>query len=361
MLPINATFAVGLLVCSMVFSQACRVEAVGDEKATPEFQAISLTPAPGWVSSGVFSLEGTEVLLVDALRRTILRYDLNGNYLGAFPSVQPNKMPIKRLALSGGHYLAQGVKQDESETLYLLSHNFSVLRTVNLAQASSGVLDSFFQWVEVGSDEIIAVADINLADGTSNTKLVHVTVGERFGVRDLGWPEFFGQIKYAYLLGLPLLAGGTGQAFFVHDPPPGKGRMSLFAVEKPEALPNGGYASYLDLLKEPEEEVPPEVRFAALESRSMLSGLHLHEGRLYGLLRDVQQSGQNPHWLLMQLFPPCMASVPVPSHATHMTLVPGNERLGLLEKGPVTGHGMQNISGIKMVEWEALERNLGCR
>jgi len=99
---------------------------------------------------------------------------------------------------------------------------------------------------------------------------------------------------------------------------------------------------------------------AQVERESMPVGLYSQGGLLYVLWR--KPSPQGTRWTLSGIDPQAdryIGSTEIPLNANHVVVVPGDKTWAFIEKGPVKGFGVQDVSRVLLVPATLLQAPLG--
>jgi hypothetical protein len=316
----------------------------------------TLLQPPQSAATGAWSANGNELLVADALNRTILRYSASGRSLGPLPDpirsfvAQLSPSTLKADPTTGGSLVeVDGGRFLQLDRTYRPVNTYPQVEP-QAATAKQGTrqLAAPFAWEPVGGD-ILAFADLSLNQRVGGTQW---TVG--FVRYPLGRPDAFTLLKeYGHgdpvrtfeRLGYQYMAAikDTAYVLAMENPPAilvnQKGetgfttlRATLPGLEQTPALPT--------LLTK--DDVAPVM--AAVEQSTMPVGLYSFENRLYMVARFFK--GGATVWEIWQLDPESgeiVSKARIPTNANHITVIPGPKAWAIVEKGPVTGWGPQEI------------------
>jgi hypothetical protein len=348
LIPLAGLFAYGV-------SQAQRDERVLASPDGPRrlCREVALTRKPGWVLSGGWTSDTPpQLLLVDALNETIFRYSSSGASLG--PIGEPLKSTLQNLLPVTGRPRGSEFIVEISDGLMLLDRTLRPVGTKGVLAASGRGLWSIgglWQWEPVGED-VVAFTDI-LARGSNRKEIANwKSAFVRFPLRNPGDLTILRTVpltsedKTLFRSGLPYLAalGDTAYVLSLNT------RLSLSKHERGSSQ----LEDVSDLVPGPHDSPRlPEfwssddyVRLmAAIEKESMPVGLYGWRNSLYILSRTP--TGHGTRWFLTSIDPTrrnSSATVELPVRANHVTVIPGLQDWAFIEKGPVKGYGIQEIS-----------------
>jgi hypothetical protein len=316
---------------------------------------VSLTRRPGWVLSGGFTPEGSQLFVVDALNQTILRYSNAGQSLGAVG--QPMRSMLGSLLPVTGTFRGSDFILQVSDGLMLLDKSLRPEGTKRL-QSYEGEwrVDGLWEWEPVGTADVVAFVDIVHGDHRNNlnnwkTAFVRfplqgtgkVDVLKDFALSGTPNKGYF-RTGYHYITSLGeaayFLSMNEGLTLFKSEK---GGRLEDVSRLLPKALqapvlPDWNVSKeYVDLMRR-------------IERQSMPVGLFGWQGSLYLLYRSPQ--GDGTRWALYSIDPSGerpSRSVTLPIRASHVTVFPGSQDWAFVEKGPVIGYGVQEISRVLFI------------
>ena len=320
----------------------------------------NLIPRPAWVTTGAWS-GTTSVLVVDAIRNLFLRYGTDGQLLevkekfSTHTSPDQDTQPLRvRAAPSGFPVLQLGVG-----TLLWLDNNANPVREVELIgrRGAQGILRSIFDWTVVNDDMILAIGGILHPNGTWTTGLVQVPVGnsKKFEVIK-EWPAY-DPTDILYRMGQPYLASVDGKGYFLQI---GE-RLSLYEVlmfaksstlrlitNVPGSVMLSAREKLLSL-QTPEESV---ALHRLVDRLDIPAGMYAADGFIFLLKHRTDIGTGDTSWWFEKIDPRqghFLESVALPSSAHQLMVIPGASQWAIIEKGPVSGLGQQEISSIVFV------------
>lgn len=331
---------------------------------------VPLSPRPGWVGSGAWMENGTELIVADARARQVLSFDPQGRGFMAQPqkliqSFERGSSPLRITSDSMGRNLF--VELDR-ERLTVLDSNraFPILRK-NLLQESqtgqaAGVIDKLYLWAPVNMD-LLSYAAIQEGpesywEGFVRFPAANPSQFQKLDARNRDASRIY------YRLGNPLVSslGDTAYVLFLDGGSPGlylnrKGSSELEPMDALDELYGSKSAPVLPSFVRP-EDFPAVMR--AVERSSMPVGLYGWSGSLYVLSRSPGKGGTN--WVMAKVDPVqdrIVASFRIPTHANHLTVIPGPKEWAFLEKGPVRGHKDQDVNSVLFVPTSRIEAASG--
>lgn len=334
---------------------------------------VVLSRKPGWTLSGGFTPDGSQLLIVDSLYSTILRYGNSGESLG------PIREPVK--ALVADQMPVTGRPRGESFILEVTDglmvmdsdlHPVAIKRVQSNSQewrkskSQEWRITGLWEWQPVGKSDILAFADIGEGPNPydprhAKTAFVRfplenpgqLTILQDFPV--IGTPNkgYYRSTYSSYITSL----GETGYYLSMND------GLRLYRQEKgkiPEdissTLPPGLRAPKLPDWDHPQQFVDMMKR---IERASMPVGLWGWYDSLYLLYRAPQ--GEGTRWTLYNIDPTRkhpQSSADLPISANHVTVVPGPKSWAIIEKGPVRAYGAQSISRVLFIPAQLLKAPL---
>lgn len=364
-----ATAASGLVSLVAPAEAVPPVSGAASRSAASECRRVALSPRPGWVSSGAWMENGTELVVADARSRQVLSFDAQGKGFTARPQkltrALEDSSPARIIADPAGDLLFAELERerftvlDSKDAFPIYRKNIRAESLVGDASQGTRSLDKLFLWAPVRTD-VLAYASIKeVAPGgqeASSSEFV------RFPVEH---PDQFQTVvarnrnpsKIFYKLGHPLISSlrDTGYLLFFDNGTPGlyrneKGSTELLPMGALDALyPRGGGSPVLPTFVRP-EDFPAVMR--AVERSSMPVGLYGFDGFLYVLFRSP--SGGATKWVMSKIdvdprVDAIVASIDIPTRANHLTVVPGPREWAFIEKGPARGHKDQDVNSVLFV------------
>jgi hypothetical protein len=337
-------------------------------KAAAECRDVVLARKPGWTLSGGFTPDGSQLLIVDSLYSTILRYGgSSGESLG--PIEDPIKSRIAgQLPITGKPRGADFILE-VTDGLMLMDKNLNPVGTrkiqPNSTNSNGWSVTGLWEWQPVGKTDIVAFVDIGHGPNPYDPKNAQ-TAFVRFPLQD---PKQFKVLQMFDLSGTPnkgyFRSGysyitSLGETAYYLSMNQG---LSLYKQEKGKApvnvsgllpkdldsprLPDWNYIhEYVDLMK-------------GITEKAMPVGLFGWQDSLYILYRSPQEG--RTRWTLYNIDPSQklpVSSVDLPISADHVTVVPGPKNWAFVEKGPVFSFGAQDIPRILFIPSHLLVRPL---
>jgi hypothetical protein len=322
----------------------------------PGFQ-VHLDLQPGWTISGVWSHDGQELLLVDALRGEILRFSPRGELLGQIEVPLRGSTEVSRpsnIHLWGDGYL---VEQEDGDFVELGS-SLEILDEVDLlekARQPGGAVASVFGWVPLGRS-LVTISDVRLADGGWNTGFLRVPLAHPSEFEVLQDLSGEGPAAGFYLLGQPYLAAVGGRAYFLTmSASPSICEVTAEAGEPARLRRLGAFPAAFasrPLLPEQTELSQIPALFEGVERSHMAAGLYGWGDYLFVLTRRPGAVSGKTRWSLTQIDPrrdEIVRTFDLPTTAPHLTVIPGDASWALLEKGHIRGFGQQDISTLLVI------------
>ncbi len=363
-----------LLLCSISTALA---QAPSRTAGTPSSQCrfVRLSARAGWLNSGAWLDDGTELVVADARDRKVLSLDPGGR--GFVPA--PKKLfrglegfsPLRLASDSAGKYTF--IELDR-ERFVILDSAGTVLEsrkdltnestTMKSGRGETVSIDKIDLWAPVGID-ILAYAAIKQSlpghDATWRTDFVKIPSSNPSSFKILTSPSL--AVRVFYKLGHPLFTsvGDTAYLLLIGGPPKlFRSRKDSASLEPMGALDklNINQAPILPSFIRPEDF--PAVMLA-VERSSMPVGLYSWSNFLYMLSRKPGLGGGTT-WLLQKIDPETdriVSSFEIPTRANHLTVVPGPIEWAFIEKGPVRGFKDQDVNGIIFVPTRRIEKSSG--
>lgn len=341
--------------------------AASRDEAPPVCRRVALSPRPGWVSSGAWMENGTELVVADARSLQVLSFDAQGKGFTARPQKLTEALegfaPARIMADPTGDFLFAELARERFTVLDSRDafpiHRKNIRAESLTGEASQGVrnLDKLLLWAPVKKD-VLAYALIkkvapggreNWSDEFVRFPVEHPDQFKTLVARNRNPSRIF------YKLGHPLFSSlrDTGYLLLFDDGTPGlyrneKGSSELLPMEALDKLyPRGGGSPVLPTFVRP-EDFPAVMR--AVERSSMPVGLYGFDGFLYVLFRSP--SGGATKWVMNKVDPKAdaiVASIDIPTRANHLTVVPGPREWAFIEKGPARGHKDQDVNSVLFV------------
>lgn len=341
------------LVLMLALAGGAAAQGLANASAAPLSGDRTLEPRPIWMSSASWSLDGSSLLVVDALKSRVIAYPLAGGP-GAEVAIDAAGGPaVSRPSIL--HTLGDAYLLEEEDALIVrLDREFRVTAAYDLLKHGAGAqgrITGLYQWVPLGADVILGFAELQVGAGRGESRhvsgFIRVPLDRPAEFELLATVDHGDPARDYYRVGYPYLASVSERGYYLlMDREP-----KLFAVD------GNGTAS-----AQPLAAVPAEVRvrpqlpnsrgaggvkelFRVLQTAQIPAGLYGWDGRLYLLSRVGGE------WVLTALDAEGAAagSVGLPAGSPHLLAVPGDPEWALIEKGPVESLGDQRIDTVRLV------------
>jgi hypothetical protein len=325
-----------------------------------------LSPTSGWINSGAWMKNGTELVVVDARDRKVLSFDPQGNGFIVQPLTQAlqRSSPLRIASDSTARNLF--IELERGRFAVLDSRRAFPIDWKDLFGSSPGDrgsqetrrLDSLYLWAPVNMD-ILAYAAIKKRMRDSPESWLEGFV--RFPIENPRQLQLFATgsreaPKIFYRLGQPLISslGSTGYLLLLDSGFPvlyrsrrgGKELEPMDALDVLHKDEKSGAPVLPSFIKP--DDFPAVMR--AVERSSMPVGLYGWGDSLYMLFRSPSAGGTK--WVMFKIDPEAdriVSSFEIPTQANHLTVVPGSKEWAFIEKGPVRRYKDQDVNGILFV------------
>jgi len=326
------------------------------------------TRLPAFSASGAWAKGGGELMLLDNMGRTVLRYTPEGDSIGEVlpsnPAYLKRSFPTKMSAHKDGFIL-----QVHGNQLDVLDRTFRRQRIVMATAASSSeapLVDKVFMWTVLTGEkgeEVVAFADVKLGERSWWTGFVRFPLGNPAAVELIQTVDH--EERTFYRITYPYIAKVGKTAYILRM----DNQMGLYRVEAGE---NGrsqlkplrsfeeiyrfpSLSPQLPIFRQPEDFA---VVMRRVEHSSMPAGLYAWNGFLYVLSRQPRQG--STQWSLSKINPASdeyMGTATLSSvQANHVSLVPGPHKWAAIEKGPVKGLTAQEVKSLFLIPAATNER-----
>lgn len=344
-----------LLMAALLTGIAGVAEASSAPVASGDLQ---LEPRPLWVSSAAWSLDGTSLLVVDALESRVVAYPVGGGGGRPVEIGSSDDRAVLRpsiLHAIDGSYLLE----EEDALIVRLDGDFRVTGSYDLLVDGKGAgrsITGMYYWVPLSGDEILGFAEIELAAAGEKARavsaFVRVPLSRPADFAVLDTVEHDDPARDYYRVGYPYLAAVAGRGYYLlMDRQP-----SLVAVGGETAGSGTPFAAALpaEVALRPElpsGRAPGGVKqlFDALGAAEIPVGLYGWGGTLYLLSRTAAE----PARLTLTAYSPSDGSqggsVVLPVSPPHPLVVPGSPEWAVVLKGSVEGLGKQRTERVVMV------------
>jgi hypothetical protein len=329
---------------------------------------VALTQKPGWSISGSWASDGS-LFLVDALHRAIQRYSVSGKALG--PIGGPLGETLRDAYPVSGKARGSSLILQVTDGLMAVGPDYrptlpKSIRVEGAKRREPLAIGALWQWEPVGQRDIMGFGDVHGAKPDDRRNWYSAFL--RFPLDD---PSAFRVLRPLGLdddetnllrLGFPYIAaiGDTGYILSMGN------KMALLKnevnsdkLESLSALPPG--LDYLPSKLSTQFESWKDYvsTMAGVEKAKLPVGLYAWNGSLYILSRAPD--GKGTRWTLSSIDPVLdqyTGSVDLPIHANHVLVIPGPQAWAFVEKGPVLGKGLQEVSRVLFVPTKRLQAPL---
>lgn len=335
-----------------------------------ECREVLLTRKPGWALSGAWtSADQPQLLIVDPVYATILRYSATGESIG--PIGEPLKSTLENLLPVVGKSSESDLIVETSDGLMVLDKNLrpSVNRTIISKGSGQWRIDGLWQWEPVGKGhkDIVAFTDIVARDSDENDLRNWKSAFVRFPLENpnaltvLHEVSLTGDDKTFFRSDYPFIASLGDTAYMLST----NNGLTLYKSEKgsaelkdiSELLPDSIGVPRMPPFNARQDYYAPLME--ELEKQAMPAGLFGWNDALYILSREPE--GRGTRWMLISLDPrrkKPTGTIELPIRANHVTVVPGNKVWAFIEKGPVKSYGVQESSRMLLITSRLLEAPL---
>lgn len=343
------------LLSALLFVSGCAAQS-SLRRTDQSCTRVALDPGPRWSFSGMWREDGEELVLADLLGGQLLRYDRRGGLIGAIAHPGNGELEFQRpgwLVDAGAEtILIHGLKHlvGLDETLNpvwgrrLVGERDDVSEQVTLFGAPAifeGALISPMR-IGSGSDSWFGYGRTDLTGDFTPRKLVSL-------------PAHFSEKGRPYGFGGTLIAVAAGGVYALRFEPEPHLQQLLPTQAALSAFPHGFSAPLVPPVSGPDEM---EAADALVRQSTMISGV-LGQGRFLYLLTREPGPNSETRWLLHQIDPVAdelVWQVRIPTPASHLIVVPGEERWAFVEKGSVTGSPpVQEIGSVLMIPTSVID------
>jgi hypothetical protein len=350
---------VGACVYSAPFAKAdihsSRATGANGSNSAADCREVVLTRKPGWTLSGGFTSDGSQLLVVDSLKRTVLRYGSFGEFLGLLDeptySQVYNQLPVTGKPRGDSFIL------EVTDGLMLMDKKLLPVTTNIIKPKSTGwSITGLWEWQPVGETDIVGFADIGHAPNpylleNANSAFVRFSLKnpskfQAFHVSNVAEVpnKAYYRSTYSYIASLGevayFLSMNNGLELYRQEgtnEPKNISQLLPRGLTRPKLKEWLRVSEFTEMMRE-------------IEQASMPVGLFGWRDSLYLLYRTPQ--GEGTRWTLYNIDPTgkiATHGVDLPIRANHVTVIPGPENWAFLEKGPVLGYGAQEISRLLLI------------
>lgn len=301
-----------------------------------------LPNSPDWVTTAFWIEPYTKLGLLNGVKGTLAVY-INESGSWRRRGDQPSSLPlIEGAAPYGNNIIGKLKSRTIANRFFVISRQLAIRRQLDIKQLGS----LYVNWALVG-DTIIGYGSIveagreNDAERPFTLGVVRIDLRHRIAhmVEPLGADDYY-RFNHQYV------AGDRDRIYYLAlNKAVRLRRWSAAGLEEVDAMPEG----YRQVPAVPRAERSADALwvFKWIEEQKLPIGVYAQGGFVYLLLRDPL--GDETPWRLYKLDPVAervIGSVPVPSLARHLSLVPGEHDWLLIERGAVEGLGSQHIDAI---------------
>ncbi len=330
--------------------------------ALPRITGLKLTLNPRWTYDGAWSREGSELFLVDAVRRQILVYHAQeGRFRGAWAWHADGtgilRSPASMETTSDGVLV---VEEGEGRWIWLDVEGQPLREVALLAESrsASGALGGIFAWTLVG-EEMLAFGDIELADGSWESGFVRVPLASPAEFELLHPTALDSPARLFYRYGQNFVArvGAKGYFLAMENPPAIYEMSPADATDRaPRRLRSfpGPHEELAVLPRLPQAGgIGAAQRIAeAMERSTGVVGIFGGRRFLQVLARFVAPDTGTVSWSLLQIDPQrdqLLGGFTLPTSAPHLLVVPGPQYWAFVEKGRVRDLGEQDVDSLLLI------------
>lgn len=344
-------------LCAVFLLLLLAISSTGAAVAGPiTGERFQFSENPRWTNSGVWDLNGKQLLLVDVLQGSVLQYSSEGELIGRIASeALPNPILIQNVGSE-----ALWIENNDGE-LSSLGQDLKPLPLINLLEkvkSPKGQLISVFGWVPLSRSELLLFGDLRRKEGDVGA-VVQVDLKDPASYNILSEIGIKTPAHRFFLLGQPYLASVQGRPFYLittDTPQIVRPDGSGFRIVQVTAA---GQKEAYGVLQLPEKVTVDETArlFSQLEKSTSAAGLYGWHGSLYMLKRTPAGNGQT-QWALLKIDPSTSKILwkrQIDTAASHLLVIPGDKYWAFIEKGPVKGPGHQEISSFLRVPAESIE------
>jgi hypothetical protein len=332
---------------------------------------FSPSQGPIWTGSGTWN--GSDLVLVDPVGRSLLSYSKSGQVkvrsAGPLSKSWSDLYPLRIAALRGSSGNPVGmVVQTEANRFFVLDSQYTFQGNVDALSRTApdrSTIEKIYNWALAGRD-VVAFADVRTPVGQGerwSTGVVRFPLDSEakpagfLFQADLGYPPDVPSRKF-YRLGYSYIASLGETAYMVLMNEDGVHLYKSGRQGKLEKLDDGMgtlFSTKVPMLPAYVEKGDFVEVMREVERATMPAGLYGWKGALYLLSRRPQ--GGSTQWLLSRLDSQgqVIGTVEIPSRANHLFAVPGADEWAFVEKGPAMGLQEQEVDGMIRVPASTVE------
>ncbi|MFN2441126.1 MAG: hypothetical protein ABR517_00420 [Thermoanaerobaculia bacterium] len=311
---------------------------------------VALEPQPRWTFFGHWTDGGEELVIADVLAGRLLRYNRDGSHAGSVVRPGGGSLEFDRpIELAGAG--SELILVNRTDHILGLSNGLEAKWGVHLQklELEGGERLTFLRSVvPVGEQQLVGLLRLE-GETTPWWGFGRVVLGSSPRVeRILRLPSERTPAGDLYAMTMPLVArvGGAVYALRFEDEP--HVQRLLPSPHRLGAFPSGEVAPVLPPNLGPNST---EGRYRAIENATMPTTLVGRGQFLYLLTRKPRVEGGTT-WKLHQIDPEkdkLHRSMTLPTHASHLVVVPGPVDWAFIEKGPVGPGAEQHIGSMVLI------------
>lgn len=319
--------------------------------------SVKLVDAPPWVVSGAWNTESTEFTLVDVVGARLLRYSLEGALVSECRNA---KVPLPSLIQRvGDDYVVEA----EDGGLAWLDDDCGYKKGIDLKNTFSPNLKAYIRsvygWTML-RDGVLLFGDLERGEGGWSSAFMYVPLAAPSSFSIVREMAISDPARQFYLLGNPYLASAGGKGYFLvmnetpfvaefdpsqankkeGSPPPRAFRLSETFRRRPMLPKKDGLNKAANL-------------FGEIEKSTMITGIYGLDDKLFlaGRIRNPKLA--QTQWVLEEIDRKSGKAQPflnLPTSASHVVLLPSQNRWAVVEKGVVKSAGNQAIESVRFFD-----------
>ena len=318
-------------------------------------QKLPIQFSDGWVYSGGWLSDSSQLILLDSYRDRVLIYSKSGLLLEA--RKLPHSLTSSRVWSSNDGSLSVASFLEISN---LDPSRFDGMANIKFLRSAEQSPSAFVQWawLEEGS---LAFGDVTRGD-TWSTGLFWLDPKRLDAPQQIIPFDQDSIQRLYYFTGIQYLASAGDKAYFLipsdipsifevrldldHKPTIEELRLPLLGTYSTELLDSA-------LIGGDAKEV-----FRAMELSHIPSGIFAWDNRVYLLERWPNQKKGTTEWSLRSIDftnRTVGGQMVLPTTAAHLVVIPGTEHWAFIEKGPVVELGTQSVNGMLMIPSDAIQ------
>lgn len=307
-------------------------ELANNSFASAPCRQARIADPPSWITSAFWAQENNIIGVLNGHKGQISFYDLQGRLRRRIDYA----IPLEGVGEYRGRRLAKG----RGNSFFVLGKDFKLSAQIK----PSGFGSLYSGWV-VNGNELVAYGSVNRERGTFQLGFVRVDL-DKSTTELLPMPE--PTPNNFYLINNPYFATTRGEAYFLAmNNKPTIYRLPQNAKPAPLATMPKEYVKCPRL--EQFGAATVRERFHQLEYFRMPVGLYGDAGFIYLLVKDPEACSP---WRIFKIDPEndrLVGSVPLPSLARRIALIPGSRQWVIIEKGMVVSAGQEIVKSVQAV------------